>query len=288
MIVVMLGERAAKILGVALRVGLYALLAYFGLLLFAWVLSAIGAYLVTSALGVFLAATGANGLLMHIYERASLTDIGLGWSQTSVRNLLIGLAGGTGAACMVLALPVLFRAAEFRAVAGGSHSLRTALFVGVVLILGALGEEMLFRGYAFQVLVEFAGPYATVLPFGLLFGFAHMDNLNSSALSVANTSAWGVLLGYAFLKSGDLWLPTGLHLGWNWALPLFGVNLSGFTMEVTGYSLRWRIPDVWSGGAYGPEGGLLTSITVVLLFFYLWYAPVRRQPAFLVPSLWED
>ncbi len=281
-------DKVSKVTGVALRVGIYVLFALVGLFVFAWALTAVGGYLVASAVGVFLTAVAANALVMRIFERAHLTQIGLGWSSASVRNLLVGLAGGTGAACMVLALPVVFHLAEFQAVPGADPRLRTVLFVGGVLIFGALGEEMLFRGYAFQVLVSYMGPYATVLPFGILFGLAHRDNLNSSALSLVNTCAWGILLGYAFLRSGDLWLPTGLHLGWNWALPLFGVNLSGFTMKVTGYALHWKIGAQWSGGDYGPEGGLLTSGIVVLLFLFLWKAPVRRQRAFLVPALEED
>jgi len=269
-------------------VGIYVLIVLAGLLVFAWVLTRAGGYLVASAVGVFLTAVVANGLVMRIFERAQLPQIGLGWSAASVRNLLVGLAGGTGAACLVLALPVIFRLAEFQTVPGAGPRLRTVLFVGVVLIFGSLGEEMLFRGYAFQVLVANLGPYATVLPFGILFGLAHWDNLNATMLSLVNTSAWGILLGYAFLRSGDLWLPTGLHLGWNWALPLFGVNLSGFTMKVTGYTLHWKIGAMWSGGDYGPEGGLLTTGIVVLLFLFLWKAPIRRQPSFLVPALEED
>ena len=284
----MLDEKVSNMLGVALRVGIYVLFVLVGLFLFAWTLTAVGGYLVASAVGVFLTALVANGLVMRIFERAHLTQIGLGWSGASVRNLLVGLAGGTGAACMVLALPVVFHLAEFQAVPGADPRLRTVLFVGGVLIFGALGEEMLFRGYAFQVLVAHVGRYATVLPFGILFGLAHHDNLNASTLSLVNTSAWGILLGYAFLRSGDLWLPTGLHLGWNWALPLFGVNLSGFTMKVTGYALHWRIGALWSGGDYGPEGGLLTTGIVVLLFLFLWKAPVCRQRAFLAPDLEED
>jgi hypothetical protein len=89
-------------------------------------------------------------------------------------------------------------------------------------------------------------------------------------------------LGYAFIVSGDLWLPIGLHFGWNWTLPLLGVNLSGFTIGVTGYSLQWKVGDLWSGGAYGPEGGLLTSAVAIGLFFYLHKAPIQHQEAFLL------
>jgi hypothetical protein len=53
-------------------------------------------------------------------------------------------------------------------------------------------------------------------------------------------------------------------------------------MDLTGYALDWKIGPLWSGGAYGPEGGLLTSGVVVLLFVYLWKAPVRAQNAFLL------
>jgi hypothetical protein len=150
------------------------------------------------------------------------------------------------------------------------------------LLFGAVGEEMLFRGYAFQVLVHAIGPFATILPMGVVFGLAHSLNQNFTALALLNTILWGVVLGYAFIRSGDLWLPIGLHFGWNWTLPLFGANLSGFTMDVTGYALQWKIGALWSGGAYGPEGGLLTSAIVVALLFFLHRAPIQQQDAFLL------
>ncbi len=271
-----------------LRLLVYALLAVAGIWLFSWLLVVFSGYLVASAVGVFLAAVVANGLVLRIFERARLSDLGLGWNPASVRNLLIGLVGGTGAACVVLAGPVALRLADFQAIPSAGPQWRSILFVVVVLIFGAVGEEMLFRGYAFQVFMSQAGPFATILPFGLLFGLAHTSNPGVSLLAMFNTVCWGILLGYAFLRSGDLWLPIGLHLGWNWALPLFGVNLSGFTMEVTGYALHWKIGPLWSGGSYGPEGGILTSGIVLLVFIFLWKAPVRRQRPLLVRGFEEE
>lgn len=282
-------ENRRTIIGLALRILVYVILAVAGMWVFPGVLAAaFGGYFISSALGVFLAAVIANALVMRIFERAHLTDLGLGWNPASVRNLLLGLVGGTGAACLVLAGPVVFRLADFQAVPGADPHWRTALFVVVILVFGAVGEEMLFRGYAFQALMSKAGPFATILAFGILFGLAHRLNPGVSTLAVCNTIAWGILLGYAFLRSLDLWLPIGLHLGWNWALPLFGVNLSGFTMDVTGYALHWNVGPLWSGGDYGPEGGILTSGIVALLFLYLWKAPVRRQSPLLLRGFGED
>lgn len=283
----MLNEKAAKLLGVALRVGVYVLLIVAGMFLFSRPLLIFGE-LFASAVGVFLAAVVANALVLRIFDRAHLTAIGLAWNPASVRNLLIGLAGGTGAACVILIGPIVFGLAELQAVAGAEPHWRSMLFVIAILLFGAIGEELLFRGYAFQTLMVFMGPFATILPVGVLFGLAHSSNLAVSNLGLINTTAWGILLGYSFLRSGDLWLPIGLHLGWNWALPLFGVRLSGFALEVTGYALHWRIGTLWSGGAYGPEGGVLTSGIVVLLFIFLWKAPIRSQVPFLARSLFEE
>jgi membrane protease YdiL (CAAX protease family) len=141
--------------------------------------------------------------------------------------------------------------------------------VAIALLFGAAGEEMLFRGYAFQLLVRAMGPFATILPAGVVFGLAHMNNRSATVLGIVNTVAWGVLLGYAYWETGALWLPIGLHFGWNLALPLLGANLSGFTMGLTGYALHWNAGILWSGGDYGPEGSLLTTVVVIALFWVL-------------------
>ena len=73
----------------------------------------------------------------------------------------------------------------------------------------------------------------------------------------------------AYVRTGSLWAPIGMHFGWNLMLELFGVNLSGFTMSVTGFTVRWKTGDLWSGGAYGPEGSLVTTLVVIVLFVVL-------------------
>lgn len=276
-----------KLLGVLLRVGVFALIAALGYyFVFPLIIAFIGApVFVISTLGTFAAAAVANTLALRIYERGNLADIGLGWTAASRRNLSMGILGGIGAALLVILIPLVLRAADLEPVPSEHFRWPSLLFVSILLLFGAVGEEMLFRGYGFQVLVKGIGAYATILPVSVLFGLAHSQNLNFGPLALFNTILWGVVLGYGYLRSGDLWLPIGLHFGWNWALPLLGVNLSGFTMDVTGYAMHWKTGGLLSGkaggllsgGAYGPEGGLLTTAVAIGLFFYLMKAPIQHQ-----------
>ena len=249
--------------------------------------------ILASTLAVFTAGLLANLLTMRIFDRRHLAEVGLGNGAGTGRNLLLGIALGGGAAALLLALPVVARCAHFEQrpplpnvtlLSWGG----TLVFYLAVLLFGAVGEETIFRGYAFQLLIEKLGAFATILPAGVIFGFAHGGNPNSGKLGLLNTALWGVLLGYAFLRSHDLWLPIGMHYSWNAVLPLFGTNLSGYTIEITRYSYRWDLPDIWSGGAYGPEGGLLTTFVIAILFYALTKAPVVPQFAAIATTLNES
>jgi hypothetical protein len=256
--------------GLLLRAGLYVLLASMGVLVFGTLLQPLAGIVVTSTLSTFAAAVVANAVVVRIYERGRLADVGLGWSPSSGREFLTGLAAGIAAVVVVVLVPVALRMATFhRAPAPVEHPWASFAFGGVAIFFGAMGEELLFRGYVFQLLIRVLGPFATILPTSVIFGLMHSGNLNVTALGIVNTVAWGILLGYAVWRTGALWLPIGLHFGWNVALPLLGSNLSGFTMGVTGYTLEWNVGVLWSGDGYGVEGSLLTTGIVVALFFAL-------------------
>jgi membrane protease YdiL (CAAX protease family) len=271
-------------LSIVIRVAFFLLLVVCGLTVLESLLSFLGP-VVAGTVG--LCATGllANLLTMRIFDRRPLADIGLQGTRASLINFILGLALGGGAAILMLITPLLAGTGHLVPNSRSQADIPTLLFYLFALLVAATGEELIFRGYAFQLLVEKLGPFATILPVSVLFGVAHAANPHSSRIGVANTVLWGILLGYSFLRSRDLWLPIGLHFGWNVVLPLFGVNLSGLTIEVTRYSYRWDLLPIWSGGAYGPEGGLLATIFIVALLFALMKAPVRPQIARIAPSI---
>ena len=273
-------------LGIILRVAFFVGTVIVGVWVFTLLFSIFGT-VVAGTFGLFMTGVLANLLTMRIFDRRPLADIGLGGGAGTRRNFLIGILAGGGIAGAMLLAPLLAGTGHLVLRPNSDFAWASLFFYLAVLLFGAAGEEMIFRGYAFQLLIEKIGPFATILPVGVIFGFGHSFNPHSTKLSVLNTMLWGILLGYSFLRSHDLWLPIGLHYGWNAVLPLFGVNLSGLTIEVTRYFYKWDLSPLWSGGAYGPEGGLLTTIFVIVLFFLLARAPVVPQPAAIARTLNE-
>jgi hypothetical protein len=140
------------------------------------------------------------------------------------------------------------------------------------------GEELLFRGYFFQTLIEGSNQYVSIIVMSALFGAAHIANPNATALGVVNTILAGVWLSVAYLKTKTLWFPTALHATWNffqgyvYSFPVSGLKLGGrslFTLQQTG-------PEWVTGGAYGPEGGVLTTIVLLFAVFYILKSPSVR------------
>ncbi|MEQ1883814.1 MAG: type II CAAX endopeptidase family protein [Bryobacteraceae bacterium] len=264
----------AKLLGLAPKLALFIAIAGAAHVLLPERITPIAGLLVSSALTVFAAGAASNEIAVRLWEEGRLSDFGLGWNPKSARNSLLGIAGGLGAVTAIVLFSLAARFAVYETIPEQTTSWPNIAFVAFVLILGAAGEEMLFHGYAFQAQRKVMGDFAAILPVAVIFGVVHMGNANASILGIINTVLWGVLLGWSYILTEGLWLPIGLHFGWNLGLMLFGINLSGFTIGVVGYELHWNRGDLYSGGAYGLEGSFLTTIAVAALF----YAVKRANP----------
>lgn len=246
----------------ALRVGAFAVVAFTVLVLVGSLLPGLDA-VTRSAIASLCAGLAANFLLAARFERGVPADFGFAWTARSGRQWVAGFGLGAGAVAAAVAIAV---AAGWASYAQDSYDWTPASIVAV-LLAGAVGEELVFRGYAFQYLARVWSAPGTVLCSGALFGAAHwLSNPNIAPAGALNTALWGCLLGYACTRTGALWLPAGLHLGWNLALALFTSNLSGLTIKASGWALRWSASERWSGGPYGLEGGLLTTFLAAVVF----------------------
>lgn len=266
-----------------LGAGLYAFGYYVLLNLIATVAQFLGRGMVAQTVPPLLAASILGGLAMAIFESRGLTDLGLQWGKQAQRNLLSGTVVGVSAASILILLPIAIGAAHFESVAAATSPL-AAIFTLALLFCGAAGEEIAFRGFPLQFMIRGYGPWIAVPGIGILFGLLHGFNPGATPLSMANTAGFGIVFGIALMRSHDLWLPIGLHFGWNATLPFLGVDLSGFTIQVVGYRVVWNAGTLWSGGAYGPEASVLATVVLLLMFVAVWKMPVYRGTAYLLDA----
>ncbi len=145
-----------------------------------------------------------------------------------------------------------------------------------VLLPAALLEEMMFRGVGQVVLARAFGRLPAILGLSTLFALAHIANDNSTALGLVNIGLAGVLLGLVLYLPGGIWTAWGAHFGWNATLAAFDAPVSGLPFPIPAINYLPGQPSWLTGGAFGPEGGLLASI-VLLATIILTYRMVNHS-----------
>lgn len=159
----------------------------------------------------------------------------------------------------------------------------------IAYVLVGVQEEWFFRGFLIKNLAEglhlprINSKTAILIPYlliSLLFGFAHANNANATLVSSINLSLIGLLLGLGFILTGELAIPIGLHIAWNFAQGyVFGFPVSGSDAHISLFATQQAGPTVWTGGAFGPEGGLMGLVAALLgvLLIYAWVRWTRRR-----------
>lgn len=226
-------------------------------------------------------------LLTRLLERRPLGSVGLAFYGRWKNELGLGLLSGAAMILAVGCLEWLLGVARFSLSAQPPGRVALAgVFLLLLLAVAAADEELLFRGYPFQRLVDSGGPLAAVAAVSVLFGLAHLRNPSHNWISTVNTILAGVLLAVCYLRTRALWLPIGLHFTWNYFQGfVLGLPVSGWAMPEPILAARIHGPAWLTGGAYGPEGsilslGIILAATVYFLFTgRIYITPEMRELA---------
>lgn len=140
-------------------------------------------------------------------------------------------------------------------------------------ILSGICEELLFRGGIYRITEDMFGTGAALLISGGLFGLMHLTNPHATLIAgIAIAIEAGILLGAAYAATRNLWLPIGIHIGWNFAEGgIFGAAVSGGMggHGLLGISLHG--PEWLTGGAFGPEASVVTiAVCTATGLYFLW------------------
>lgn len=220
------------------------------------------------------ALLGVFRILTKVFEGKPLASVGLAFRGRWKMELAIGLGLGAAMIFLVAGLERLLGLATF-AWSGSppGRALGAGLFFCFLLFVAAVNEEMTFRGYPFQRLVESIGPAGAVAVSSALFGLAHLGNPSHTWISTLNTMLVGVPLAVAYLRTRALWLPIGMHFAWNFfqgyglGFPVSGIVFPEALARPHVRELAWL-----TGGKYGPEGSVLASTVIVIATIYLCFS----------------
>jgi membrane protease YdiL (CAAX protease family) len=188
---------------------------------------------------------------VRYFERRDVSELA---PAGAARRVAAGIVLGAALFSVVFALLAL---------GGYVHHPKFGGFAGLPVQLAttfaaAVGEELVFRGAIFRITDERLGTAAALLISSILFGLLHVANPGATPVStVAIAVEAGALLGMAYSASRSLWLPIGLHFGWNFTEGgVFGTAVSGGQSHGLMDSVLSG-PTLLTGGAFGPEASVI-------------------------------
>jgi membrane protease YdiL (CAAX protease family) len=200
--------------------------------------------------------------------------LGAGWWLDLFFGLVLGALLMTVVFIVELGLGWVKVTGAFE-VPGGAPFVISILFPAATFVCVGLSEEMVSRGYQLKNAAEglnypALGPSGAILlawiSSSALFGVLHADNPNATPISTLNIVLAGLMLGFGYVLSGELAIPIGLHITWNFFQgAVYGFPVSGFgAFGPTLLTTEQGGPDLWTGGSFGPEGGLLVPGIMLL------------------------
>lgn len=211
-----------------------------------------------------LVLIGVYAALVRGLERRTATELAPGAGRA-----LAGVALGVALFTVVLALIHAAGAAHLQ----GISAHYAPIPVLSASLLGAVGEELAFRGGVFRILEDSCGTTVALTLSAAIFGLMHTLNPGATLLSaVAIAIEAGVLLGAAYALTRNLWLPIGLHFGWNFANGgIFGLATSSSASKAI-FDVTIAGPRLLTGGALRPDASVIavavcsTAAFVLILF----------------------
>ncbi len=224
------------------------------------------ALLPTIPLGVSL---GITFVFCYYLENCPIGALGLVWEKDSAVYLFGGVAIST--VCVL----IIFALGKLSGVLSPSRSSfwlnpkeKLPGFFGCLMdfTVGSIFEEIIMRGYVLTVLFNAFGAPTAVIGSSVVFSLFHLiKHPKMPLIFTINAFVFGILAAHARLYTGALWLPIGLHFGWNVTMePILGLPCSGRNYENGLILTEAKGPNWLSGGLYSPDAGVLGTAGLLI------------------------
>ncbi|KJU98593.1 CAAX amino terminal protease family protein [Streptococcus parasanguinis] len=140
-------------------------------------------------------------------------------------------------------------------------------------------EEVATRGWLLTRIAARTNLPLAIAISSSLFGILHMGNAGVTFLSVLNIVLDGVLAGLLLVYTDSIWLVVAQHGTWNYVQGnLLGFQVSGTGADASIFSFSMGSgPDWLTGGAFGAEGSIITTLVLLLSLVIVYRLGERKE-----------
>ncbi len=197
-------------------------------------------------------------------ENRRFTTLGI-FKKGVISEFIVGIFIGAIMFCAVYGIMLVSGQAEFSGISPKLHIGALIAFFFAYLVQG-MSEEILIRGYYMTGVASCNNVHFAVFSTSIAFALLHFGNNGASPLSFINLFLFGAFTALYYLRRGSIWGVAAIHGVWNFVQgQIFGCSVSGHYVTTSLFETTY--PDgsaLFTGGAFGPEGGLATTIILVI------------------------
>lgn len=191
-------------------------------------------------------------------------------NKKEIKNLILGLVMGIIAITLAFILILLSKSGVLvNSLLEPRFSLSLFLYL-ILFILVGFAEELLSRGYIIGAMeASNNNKWFAIMVSAVIFSLMHYGNNGFSLIPFLNIFLVGILFGVMYVKTKSIWLSTGFHITWNFFQGcIYGMPVSGITTPKL-YEMTFVGNSILNGGTFGPEGGLIVTMVIILMLVSL-------------------
>jgi uncharacterized protein len=210
-----------------------------------------------------LVLLGSYFFLFRLYDKRKITEL-------SAKYLFKEMFGGFlfGFLTISLSIFILYLLGYYQVISITTTNYPIKLFT--TLLVAALIEDLLHRGLIVREMENWLGTNVAIV-IGMVVELQHIFNPHSNLLSLFYYLVWGFTMAMLFIYTKRIWLPYFFHIGWNFAQPFYGSNLTGLDSMGSIIQSKFTGPELLTGGAVGIEDSIFTASFLLFIGITLYY-----------------
>lgn len=216
----------------------------------------------------FIVLLSSYYFLFRWYEKREIKEL-------SIKYLLKEMFGGfvIGFSAISLSIFILYLLGYYHIIKIDTEDYSFRLFMK--LVVAAIIEDLFIRGLVLRELENWLGTNIAILIIMVIETY-HIFNPNTTLFSFFVSLCWGFTMSMLFVYTKRVWLPFFFHLGWNFAQPFYGSNLTGLNDMGKIIHSKFEGPVLFTGGGIGIEDSIFTVTFLLLIGIILYYLAKRE------------